>query len=455
MDSASANGSMAAVATIERDRDVEAGRAQATPAARQEDVDRRTSVRSIMTLPVYSADPGATERILGREGDRAGVDVVVEYPETMEEEEELREAEMQSLYQIRHARRTEAAEREERRRLRREARARGDWAEVERLRLEAREAQERRERELLGEDPVGRPSAARLIAEHQEEQARRERQRRVSSVQYAEIGVARHDGSRVRAGSTASARSDDNRPLLDSAATMGQEMGGSGRRGNSISTLGDSLSVHHRNRSSSSVLSFSSVGTDEQDTGAMYQPPFAPSSRGVSIDFGRGRSPAAATPVGSSPDFEVVSLQSDSGAAAIATPRASNSRSHSRTASMSGLARIQTDSSSQIAPQDHQTQPSASTSSLHTSTDERPRATERSHSSQSNHPHLLETPVDAPPHYEHLADAAFDQPPNYESPVSPLGAPQLPSIERLPSIRVSESVTPVDRAAGIVAPRSS
>lgn len=422
---------MTAGARVERD--VEAGATRGTPAGNQEAVDRHTSVRSIMTLPVYSVQPSDSEQILGREGDRGGIDVVLEYPESTNEIEDRREMEMESLYQIRRARRAEAAEREERRRLRREARARGDWAEVERLRMEARTAQERRERELQGEDPVGQASSARLIAEHQEEQQRRERQRRVSSVQYAELGVARHDGSRVRASSNASARSDDNRPLLDGAAPMAGD-GGSERRP-TLSTLGDTLSVHHRNRSASSVLSFSSVENDDDDNGSMYHPPFAPPLG----EPPRGRSETVET-AGSSPDFEVVSLHSDAAEArsATATPRPVSSRSHSRTASASRLA--QSSSASDFHEQTQEYPARASTPSLHTN--HHSIEMTRTGSAQSSHPHLLETPVDAPPHYEHLASTTFGEPPIYESPVRPR-APQLPSLERLPSIRVSESNTPV------------
>ncbi|KAF2785605.1 hypothetical protein K505DRAFT_6412, partial [Melanomma pulvis-pyrius CBS 109.77] len=91
-------------------------------------VDRNTSVRSVMTLPAYSPAARENEQILGREGERGGIDTVLEFPETNDDEEQRREGEMESLYQIRLARRREAAEREERRQARREARARGDTA---------------------------------------------------------------------------------------------------------------------------------------------------------------------------------------------------------------------------------------------------------------------------------------------------------------------------------------
>lgn len=171
-------------------------------------VDRNTSVRSVMTLPAYSPTPKPTEQVIGREGERGGMDVVVEFPETVDEEEARREEQMASLYQIRVARRREQEEREERLRQRREARERGDTARLEQLQ------RERRERLRSQQDTNGNysPSAALLIAEHQS----RGRERRVSSVSYAEVGHVRHDGTRLRATS----QDSDSRPLLDGAAAM-------------------------------------------------------------------------------------------------------------------------------------------------------------------------------------------------------------------------------------------
>ncbi|KAK3068930.1 hypothetical protein LTS18_000474, partial [Coniosporium uncinatum] len=190
-------------------------------------VDRNTSVRSVMTLPAYNPNPREHETVIAREGERGGIDVVISFPETVEEEEDRRDQEMESLYQIRRARREEAAAREERRRLRREARARGDWAEVERLRLESMMRADNTARAGAGAGEL--ESSQALIAEHQA--ATRQRERRVSSVQYADLGVARHDGSRVRANSTNSVDSD-NRPLLDSAASIsGQTMNSGHGRG--------------------------------------------------------------------------------------------------------------------------------------------------------------------------------------------------------------------------------
>ncbi|KIW01450.1 uncharacterized protein PV09_07208 [Verruconis gallopava] len=204
-------------------------------------IDRNTSVRSVMTLPAYTPSARETERIIGREGERGGIDTVIEFPETADEEEARREGEMESLYQIRRQRRLEQAEREERRRLRREARERGDHETLRRLQQESR---------ARAEGTLQLTSAA-LIAEHQATIASRER--RVSSVQYADLGVARHDGSRIRANSTDS----DNRPLLDSAASIsGMSFG--------------NPSLHSRGISASSVLSVSTANGSENGDGAAH-----------------------------------------------------------------------------------------------------------------------------------------------------------------------------------------
>jgi hypothetical protein len=264
--------SLSQARSIEQPREVEiemasgtgaAGAAAASSHNTDAGVDRHSSVRSIMTLPPYSSAARPEEQVLGREGERAGIDVVVEHPETIDEEEVRRDGEMDSLYQIRRARRAEAADREERRRLRREARARGDQATLARLQEESRA------RATAASD--GTLLSTQLIAEHQT----KNRERRVSSVQYADIGLARHDGSRIRGTSIDS----DNRPLLSSAAPLG-----------SSSTQMDSAapSMHGRGRSSTSVHSMSSLG----------------SSEGGAMDGGRD-------------DFEVISLDNRSRASSI------------------------------------------------------------------------------------------------------------------------------------------
>jgi len=166
-------------------------------------IQRETSIRSIMTLPPYSASPKPTEQVVAREGERGGMDMVVEFPETADEQEHRREELMESLYQLRLRRRQELAEREARRQDRREARARGDSARLEQLAAEIRA----RRQGVNGSNTS--LNATALVAEHQS----RERDRRISSVSYASLGHVRHDGSRLRADSYDS----DHHPLLPNA----------------------------------------------------------------------------------------------------------------------------------------------------------------------------------------------------------------------------------------------
>ena len=198
-------------------------------------VDRNTSVRSVMTLPAYSRTPKESEQVIGREGERSGMDTVVEFPETADDEENRREEQMESLYQIRLARRREIADREERRRERREARERGDTARLEELRRESRQRADENTASLSAGISV---SAATLIAEHQS----RGRERRVSSVAYGSLGEVRHDGTRLRANSNDSERGG----LLSGAAPMGENTGRS--RG-----LSDATSMHSHARSGSAL----------------------------------------------------------------------------------------------------------------------------------------------------------------------------------------------------------
>jgi hypothetical protein len=226
-----------------------------------------------MTLPPYAYTPGEDERVLGREGERAGMDNVIELPETVDDEEGRREEEMESLYQIRLARRVEAADREARRQARREARARGDIQALAEIRRRAEEAADLSVSQML-------------IAEHQSNT--RTRDRRVSSVAYGDLGVARHDGTRLRANSSES----DNRPLLDSAASI------SGQSHHSRAYSNNTLDPDTHQRGLS-VTSFGSRASSD-------------------YDFSQPRQ----SPNGLNDDFEVVSLnpeRSQSGSAA-ATP---------------------------------------------------------------------------------------------------------------------------------------
>lgn len=222
-------------------------------------VDRNTSVRSVITLPPYNPSLSPSERLIAREGERAGIDTVIEFPETAEEEELRREEDMESLYQIRQARRREIEEREERRRERQLARETGDWARVEQLRLEGQmRARARADSAASGSsslNPAVSASSGALIAEHNARTGSRER--RVSSVSYADLGLARHDGSRLRADSV---ESNDQRPLLDSAASMG------GREDLSRRNSLGQPSTHRRNFSGESYLSQQSADGDTPRT---------------------------------------------------------------------------------------------------------------------------------------------------------------------------------------------
>lgn len=195
----------------------------------QDGVNRNTSVRSVMTLPAYRPNPNETEQVLGREGERAGIDTVVELP-TAEDEEALREEEMNALYQIRLARRRQIAEREERREERRLARERQDHRALAEIRERARIASEQAHREV---DELRESHDA--IKQH--------RTRAVSSVSYADVGLVRADGTRLRANSNESERMG----LLSDAGSI------------ALSTR-DSIQ-HRRAPSSHSVLSIDTVGS--------------------------------------------------------------------------------------------------------------------------------------------------------------------------------------------------
>ncbi|KAL2061312.1 hypothetical protein VTL71DRAFT_7585 [Oculimacula yallundae] len=192
-------------------------------------VDRNTSVRSVMTLPAYRQNALGNEQVLGREGERGGIDVVIEFPENQDDEEMRREEEMEALYQVRLARRRENEEREERRRLRREARERGDHVALREINARARAASGASAGQTVEE----------LRAEH--ERIKKERQKAVSSVSYGDLGVARHDGTRLRANSQDSERQG----LLGDAASIAA-----------------SSRYHRRERSTSSILSIDTQTSD-------------------------------------------------------------------------------------------------------------------------------------------------------------------------------------------------
>lgn len=390
-------------------------------------VDRNTSVRSVMTLPAYSVTARANEKIVAREGERAGVDTVVEYPEDDEEGEARREEEMASLYQIRVARREQTAARraerdarEERRRLRREARARGDETALRELRRASRRARHDSNSALL----TSQATPEELMAEHQS----RERGRRVSSVNYAELGVARHDGSRVRGDSTSS----DHRPLLDGAAGMGNRSVSAdiGRPradsrlsgipyGRPASTLAGQRS---RNVSTSSLSRFITPSPDYSDSERssleldMVPTPFAESHN-------RSRSGSRAR---SSTGTRQSRLRIDS--ADLSERSLSRSRLSSDTFS----------TSFQTQPRDH----SAADTQLPTYDDLSPIADRRPTNAETTehvNEHTAQHPLEqtARTTSDEVDDEERGEAPPYESPIRNGAAPRLAGLGRLPSIHVT------------------
>ncbi|KAI7215796.1 hypothetical protein KC333_g5234 [Hortaea werneckii] len=395
-------------------------------------VDRHTSVRSVMTLPAYSRSVRENERILAREGERDGVDVVIEAPESEGEEEHRRDEEMENLYQIRVQRRQEIADRDDRRRRRREARARNDQAELRRITQESRAAEEARE--ISG--------AVAMIAEHHS----RSRDRRVSSVSYADLGVARHDGTRIRANSN-----ESDRPLLDSAASMSGGAPGTIRPWSAHDSIRPYL--HERGRSGSTAASYVSdlsqdAGGGGNGSGEMDLPP-----------FGRAGS-----------DFEVVSMNQS-------RPSATHSRTaSSRTHSPLGLGTRSRASSNAAAGAAPPPRPSIDTADLGESRripppdpagpdntgppsyegegfEEAPPYTspvrERRDDSSSNDGMGGEAALPSQPqpdprtdeesHPSSLSPSESDPRPRS----SATGAPLLPEIGRLPSIRIADA-TPTE-----------
>ncbi len=125
---------------------------------------------------------------------------------------------------------------------------------------------------------------------------RLERERRISSVSYADVGLARHDGTRVRASS------DSERPLLDGAVPMG--LGGAGSRPNSpfnpARTRPNQQAQQHHRRDSSmhSISTVGSVGGGVADP--MIRPPHSRNASQATVltmsDFDINESNRAASP---------------------------------------------------------------------------------------------------------------------------------------------------------------
>lgn len=231
-----------------------------------------------MTLPAYRPMAANNEQVLGREGERGGIDVIVDLP-TEQEQEAMRDEEMEAMYQIRATRRQHATERDDRRRRRQEAQQQNNRAALAELRQESQAA-------LNGSNS--------MIDELRRDVARikETRQRSVSSVSYADLGVAHHDGTRIRANSIESERMG----LLSDAASIAR----------STHSRGQSPAPHLRAASVSSVVSIDSD---------VPSPRLVRSGADTEIG-GRRRSSAGEGRAGSSPEL----IEADLGDEAMPPP---------------------------------------------------------------------------------------------------------------------------------------
>lgn len=273
-----------------------------------------------MTLPAYRQSANTNEQVLGREGERDGVDTIIDLP-TAEEDEELRNEEMETMYQIRLTRRQMIAEREERRERRREARAQNDYRTLQELRDQTRVANE---------------DTTITDLRSQVDQLKENRQRSVSSVSYADLGVARHDGTRIRANSTESERVG----LLSDAASM-QSTG------------------HQRERSASSALSYDGDLQSLTPT----------RSRGLSVAASEGRAGSSPELVEADlgdtamppPEYEDVSLTDDARSTIPSHgpppgyPGPYRTGSHRATATEQDLGSVGQDTTTAVPSVDHET----------------------------------------------------------------------------------------------------
>lgn len=187
-------------------------------------LDRQNSVRSVITLPPYREMAEMDlERTIGREGEREGLDTIVQFPETAEEEEDRREERMQAMYELRLQRRAQRAARE----------ARSGNGSVTTLGNERNNNENGSSVSLTAMDMEaggsGRTASELTTA------ILNDRTRRLSEVSYGDVGYARHDGSRVRSTSTNrnNGTSSDSQPLLADNATGGS----TGRRSRAGSML--------------------------------------------------------------------------------------------------------------------------------------------------------------------------------------------------------------------------
>ncbi|KAI7477346.1 hypothetical protein KC357_g4576 [Hortaea werneckii] len=399
-------------------------------------IDRHTSVRSVMTLPAYSRSVRENERILAREGERDGVDVVIEAPESEGEEEHRRDEEMENLYQIRVQRRQEIAERDDRRRRRREARARNDQAELRRITQESRAAEEAR----------GISGAVAMIAEHHS----RSRDRRVSSVSYADLGVARHDGTRIRANSN-----ESDRPLLDSAASMSGGATGTIRPWSAHDSIRPHL--HQRGRSGSTAASYiSDLSQDAgggDGSGEMDLPPFGRAGSDFEVvSMNQSRPSATHSRTASSRTHSPLGLgtrsRASSNAAAVAAPPP---RPSIETADLGESRRLPTFTTSDDHPEPPSYEGEGFEEAPPYTSPTRERRSERSSNNDTAGGGATASPPSQPHRHPRPDEQAHRSSPLFPADdsasrrprSSATGAPLLPEIGRLPSIRIADA-TPVE-----------
>ncbi|KAF8471670.1 hypothetical protein BDZ91DRAFT_469638 [Kalaharituber pfeilii] len=292
-----------------------------TETARQPGVDRTQSVRSIMTLPEYRPVPNPErERTIAREGERAGMDVVIEFPETVEEEEQRRETHMQTLYEVRLAR---AADRQERR-ARREARRRGERVPSSSSTMTSDNNNNRPgsspqyagggvssllnvETGDLGRStsPSVSPSVQAVVASRSATSLAAliaEPAARLAQVSYAAIGTARPDGSRVRANSAAS----DREGLLGSAASMGAHS----RQGSSSSIGNLSTAPHYAGHARSvSNLSIATYATTSPNLSNASLAARRSSSDSFTLVATHGRASSDLTEMRNPPSYEALAFE--------------------------------------------------------------------------------------------------------------------------------------------------
>ncbi|KAF3918322.1 hypothetical protein ABW21_db0206122 [Orbilia brochopaga] len=186
-------------------------------------LDRQNSVRSVITLPPYREMAEMDlERTIGREGERGGLDTIVAFPETADEEEARREERMQAMYELRLQRRAQRAARE--------SRNNGSGASLSNnsannstsnmdpnatsVSLTAMDM------EAGGSGRTASELTAAIL---------NDRTRRLSEVSYADVGYSRHDGSRIRSSSTNRNSGSGNTPA-DSQPLLSDNASNTGRR---------------------------------------------------------------------------------------------------------------------------------------------------------------------------------------------------------------------------------